>query len=138
MLTMTWDEFKSDCEKFMHLPETMDDGWEIVSSGADVGQTYLKIIKKMQADIKSLYKNEEDDFLEEDQLEFEKNAFPQNKECISVEYNVIYSISYQVPLLFFRGYLSSKFQTIYLMIKYFIHLFFRWRFDKSRGFMEAI
>lgn len=106
MLTMTWEDFKSDCENFMYLSKTFEDGWEMVSLGPDVGQTYLKIIKKVEANVTSPW-NEEEDSLEE-HFDFE-NSGPIQPKIITVEYNLIYSQSYQVPMLFFRGFLSSKF-----------------------------
>lgn len=109
MLTMTWEEFQNDCKNFIHLSETFEDRWELVSVSSDVGQTYLKITEKVEEDMKNTYSGDksEEQVLEE-QLE-SPSSFPyQSKELITVEYHVVYSISYQVPMLFFRGYRSSK------------------------------
>lgn len=107
MLSMTWEEFQKDCGNFMHLSKTFEDGWEVMSVGSDVGQNYLKITEKVEEDINTT--NEEEESLLEEQLELLKNGTKQSKELITVEYHVVYSVSYQVPMLFFRGYRSSKY-----------------------------
>lgn len=109
MLTMTWEEFQNDCRNFIHLSETFEDRWELVSISSDVGQAYLKITEKVEEDMKNTYDGDQSEEQElEEQLESPSCFVCKTKELITVEYHVVYSVSYQVPMLFFRGYRSSK------------------------------
>lgn len=76
--------------------------------GSDAGQTYLKITEKVEENLEAQLDVEEDN-LQEDRFELPNECSSRSKELITVEYHVVYSVSYQVPMLFFRGYRSSEY-----------------------------
>lgn len=136
MLTMTWEEFLNDCDGLINLSNQLQDGWEIIPQGGDVGQTYLKITEKITENLQTRHDADEESFLEE-QLGPQTIGKEETKELITIEYHVIYSLSYQVPILFFRGYRSSEYiQLSHNYLKQHQYTF-RWRLDKPRGLLEA-
>jgi len=103
--TITHEEFLTSANKFIEKSNQLYDGWE---RNEFKGVTYLKLLKhrmvkshlihseKGDKDISSLPTVECTSSVEDSKLSDLTN--------ISLEYNILYSVSYRVPVLYLRGY----------------------------------
>lgn len=108
-------KFKQSCALFIENAERIGDGWEWKTlEGSDDGymskihfQTRPKILQSDQC--RNIDADDEMPLLNEDALEAHAACAHVSSDCcaetevIRFEYHVLYSISYQVPVLYFRA-----------------------------------
>ncbi|KAM7345104.1 autophagy-related 10 [Cochliomyia hominivorax] len=77
--TLTWAEFCKESLQFLEISKQLDDIWSWEHKNPEVeGQSYLRYTKKI--------------------------SHPKTQEIIQIEYHIVYSISYQVPMLYIQAY----------------------------------
>ncbi|KAH8372947.1 hypothetical protein KR009_008777 [Drosophila setifemur] len=76
---MSWIDFLSQAKQFRDLSEQLGDEWELLEKDSSEGNSFLKLSQKIKS----------------------------QGELINVEYHVVYSISYQVPMLFLQAHRSD-------------------------------
>ncbi|XP_065368400.1 ubiquitin-like-conjugating enzyme ATG10 [Calliphora vicina] len=80
--TLTWAEFSKESLEFLDISKQLDDTWSWEVKNAEVeGQSYLRYTKKL--------------------------THPLSQELIQIEYHIVYSISYQVPMLYLQAYAND-------------------------------
>ena len=111
---ISYEQFVKSCRNFIELSKKLNDGWIAYNCPNeeyyDVDDPlYLK--KKM---IKSVgIKNKIDtgrDLMEDENLEVKDESalsYQEEKELITFEYNILYSIAHSVPVLYFNAWKST-------------------------------
>ncbi|ALC42268.1 CG12821 [Drosophila busckii] len=79
LVSITWKDFLSQIKQFMDMSRQLDDSWSIYEKDMEEPNTFLQYTQKLKC----------------------KN------ELISVEYHIVYSISYQIPMLYFQAHRSD-------------------------------
>lgn len=108
MASMTWNDFLQSAHDFMKLSLVYDDSWIIVEKDSNEGNTYL--VYKQKIVIQSAEENLRDDLESREVEESEdssNNMGESTEDLFEIEYHVVYSISYQVPVLYFNGFRSD-------------------------------
>ncbi|XP_037712992.1 ubiquitin-like-conjugating enzyme ATG10 [Drosophila subpulchrella] len=77
---LSWKDFLSQAKQFLEISQQLGDSWMLVEKDSDEPNTFLKFSQKIK-DISG--------------------------ELVNVEYHVVYSISYQVPMMFFQAHRSD-------------------------------
>ncbi|XP_058813491.1 ubiquitin-like-conjugating enzyme ATG10 [Topomyia yanbarensis] len=103
--TLTEEEFVIEAQQFLNLSQQLHDGWELVKSKS--GTVYLKkqlmqplvLLKNV-----NLEEDNQDELLVDDPSYSTQTSI---SELYRFDYHVIYSISYQVPVLYFNVYKSD-------------------------------
>ncbi|EDV37802.1 uncharacterized protein Dana_GF13639 [Drosophila ananassae] len=76
---LSWNEFLSQAKQFYEISQELGDAWILQEKDSNPPNTFLKISQKI------------------------KNQ----KDLVNVEYHVVYSVSYQVPMLFLQAHRSD-------------------------------
>nr|XP_019559844.2 ubiquitin-like-conjugating enzyme ATG10 [Aedes albopictus] len=108
--TLTEQQFTDAAEQFSELSRRLDDGWELIKSecGATV---YLR--KRLKQTLNTAIgtgrsASDEDDsglLVEDPSLaDGAVNSVSKQEDVYQFEYHVVYSVSYQVPVLYFNAY----------------------------------
>ncbi|XP_017061409.1 ubiquitin-like-conjugating enzyme ATG10 [Drosophila ficusphila] len=82
---LIWKEFLSQAKQFLQISQRLGDDWILEQKDLNEPNTFLKFSQKVKSNGS-----------EGDPGEF-----------VNVEYHVVYSISYQVPMLFFQAHRSN-------------------------------
>ncbi|XP_017132844.1 ubiquitin-like-conjugating enzyme ATG10 [Drosophila elegans] len=82
---LSWKDFLSQAKQFLNISQQLDDGWTMEEKDSNEPNTFLKFEQKIK------YKSEKDNL----------------GELVNAEYHVVYSVSYQVPMLFFQTHRSD-------------------------------
>ncbi|KAH8254346.1 hypothetical protein KR032_009648 [Drosophila birchii] len=77
---MTWNEFLTQAKQFLDISQQLGDSWMLQEKNTNEPNTFLKFSQKIKS---------------------------KSGELINVEYHVVYSVSYQVPMLFFQAHRSD-------------------------------
>ncbi|SPP75569.1 ubiquitin-like-conjugating enzyme ATG10 [Drosophila guanche] len=85
MSEMTWKEFLAQAQEFLKISEQLGDCWVLYEKDASEPNTFLKYSQKIKC------KESNDGYVT----------------LINVEYHVVYSVSYQVPMLLFQAHRSD-------------------------------
>lgn len=107
--TLTEEQFRDAAEQFLERSHLIGDGWELVKSE---NGTYLT--KRLKQTLKLEEKAEtadEDEELIVDDPSLGKPT-PNDEDVYQFEYHVVYSVSYQVLVLYFNAYKSGKLSLI--------------------------
>ena len=109
MSHITYEEFVNYAHEFLHVSIECGDVWNIVES-SQYGGVYL--MRKTSISIKNIGEKTElvpicDDHLSVDEVEYSGCENSDNVETVTIEYNIVYSVSHSVPLLCFEAYKSS-------------------------------
>ncbi|XP_055837552.1 ubiquitin-like-conjugating enzyme ATG10 [Episyrphus balteatus] len=109
MCSITWCDFLKSVNEFIELSKTcQDDNWSIVEKDNNEGNTYLVYKQKINVQLDEI--GDKVDLIEDLEIEeihqdlSSKVAQKIKEELFEMEYHVVYSISYQVPVLYFKGY----------------------------------
>jgi len=102
---LTWNEFCSDISELKNASDTLDDGWLSKGDFSECGRGYLsKIVRRrIAASATAACEDLEDAFLKEDFAE-EGTAV---SEMVTFEYHLLYSLSFEVPVLYFNAWHSN-------------------------------
>jgi ubiquitin-like-conjugating enzyme ATG10 len=104
--TLTWSEFLDEVTEIEKASNELNDGWTIqgkVGEPADPGSIYLRKVTSLS--LKGFVSATCVDF-EENLLEQEDVAERRSeviREVASLEYHLLYSLSYQVPIIYFNA-----------------------------------
>lgn len=107
MSSMKWNDFLKSANDFLEISKSLNDNWNLVEKDNDEGNTYLVYKQKINV---SLLPHDEKLSNELEELEIEipneesSRTFVNTEELLEIEYHVVYSISYQVPVLYFKGF----------------------------------
>ncbi|EDW89248.1 ubiquitin-like-conjugating enzyme ATG10 [Drosophila yakuba] len=82
---LSWKDFLSQAKQFLEISQKLDDNWVLEQKDSSEPNIYLKCSQKIKCQ------------------SGKNNAV----ELFSVEYHVVYSVSYQVPMLFFQAHRSD-------------------------------
>ncbi|XP_030379140.1 ubiquitin-like-conjugating enzyme ATG10 [Scaptodrosophila lebanonensis] len=82
--TLSWTDFLSEAREFLHLSEQLGDGWTLCEKDGNEPNTFLSCKRKVRSKDNGTLST-----------------------LISVEYHVVFSVSYQVPMLFFQAHRSD-------------------------------
>ncbi|KAH8407578.1 hypothetical protein KR222_007449 [Zaprionus bogoriensis] len=82
MSILTWPEFVRQAEEFMEMSRALDDSWELYKKDEEEPNSFLKYAQKIKCQAAGM-------------------------ELINVEYHIVYSVSYQVPVLYFQAHRSD-------------------------------
>lgn len=129
--TLTWEQFLKEAVEFKNISDRLGDTWILYKK-----VLFMKFYTSIQIKLKVLYimQNEQEgnayliyeqkivntvdqtnsiDPLEEtdDCIEYEIAAMPSSNDLLKIEYHIVYSISYQVPVLYFRAYRNGWYHT---------------------------
>lgn len=98
---LLYSEFIEQAKEFIELSNKFGDSWKLESNSnnKECG-TYLLYNQKISTNFVSLTEETTSD----KQNEIENQS---NTEIINIQYHIIYSLSYQVPILFFKAYFSN-------------------------------
>ncbi|XP_020818131.1 ubiquitin-like-conjugating enzyme ATG10 [Drosophila serrata] len=77
---MSWNEFLSQAKQFLDISHQLGDSWMLQEKDMNEPNTFLKFSQKIKS---------------------------KSGELINVDYHVVYSVSYQVPMLFFQAHRSD-------------------------------
>ena len=91
---ISYDQFSKDVVEFLKISKDINDNWQLF----DGEQMYL--VKKLRKNV--CLNDEFSDFEECDELRDLASVGPDMLDHLLFEFHVIYSISYQVPLLYFN------------------------------------
>ncbi|CAN7942827.1 unnamed protein product, partial [Ixodes hexagonus] len=103
---LEWAEFQRCCREIEALSMTLNDGWRFNVQQDEPGHSYLEKRSVMKA--RSRHPNDvpkEDHHVADFGLKEgpdSKSVVEDNQEALSCVYNVVYSISYGVPVLYFN------------------------------------
>ena len=102
--TITQDEFLHSAENFIQKSDKLYDGWSLSECK---GEKYLKLVtqKRVQDDENNQYEPH-DKNQQSDNETAQTNKSKVLQSVMFLEYHVIYSVSYSVPVLYLRGYNS--------------------------------
>ena len=104
-LTITQEEFSASMKKFIDKSKSLYDGWEIAEL-QDV--KYIKLLKQIVVKTNLIHSGKNDKDI--DCSETLSHNSPNENDIVSeltnitLEYNIIYSVSYCVPVLYLRGF----------------------------------
>nr|XP_014095132.1 ubiquitin-like-conjugating enzyme ATG10 [Bactrocera oleae]XP_036213727.1 ubiquitin-like-conjugating enzyme ATG10 [Bactrocera oleae] len=103
IVTLSWEEFLQEATEFQKISERLDDTWTLYKKDEQEGNAYLIYEQKT---INTVDEKSGIDALKEttDCIENETAALPPSNDLLKIEYHIVYSISYQVPVLYFRIY----------------------------------
>ncbi|KAH8284655.1 hypothetical protein KR018_010443 [Drosophila ironensis] len=76
---LSWKDFLSQAKQFHEISERLSDGWSLEEKDPNEPNTFLKLSQKIKS----------------------------QEGLLNVEYHVVYSVSYQVPMLFFQAHRSD-------------------------------
>ncbi|XP_032292209.1 ubiquitin-like-conjugating enzyme ATG10 isoform X1 [Drosophila virilis] len=79
--TLTWPEFLSQAKQFLDISQQLNDSWQLYKKDDEEPNSFLKYTQKIKCKA--------------------------NDELINVEYHIVYSVSYQVPMLYFQAHRSD-------------------------------
>ena len=108
--TLTEQQFTDAAEQFSELSRRLDDGWELIKpeSGATV---YLRKRLKQTLNTaigtgRSASDDDDSELLVEDPslADGVVNPVSKQEDVYQFEYHVVYSVSYQVPVMYFNAY----------------------------------
>ncbi|XP_018795693.1 PREDICTED: ubiquitin-like-conjugating enzyme ATG10 [Bactrocera latifrons] len=103
IVTLNWEQFLQEATEFQKISERLNASWTLYRKDEQEGNAYLIYEQKIMntVDQKSCT-----DVLEDTNcyIEGETAAVPPSNDLLKIEYHVVYSISYQVPVLYFRIY----------------------------------
>ncbi|XP_016929469.2 ubiquitin-like-conjugating enzyme ATG10 [Drosophila suzukii] len=77
---LSWKDFLSQAKQFLEISQQLGESWMLVEKDSDEPNTFLKFSQKIKDN---------------------------SGEFVNVEYHVVYSISYQVPMMFFQAHRSD-------------------------------
>ncbi|XP_013098082.2 ubiquitin-like-conjugating enzyme ATG10 [Stomoxys calcitrans] len=78
---LTWPEFCKESKEFILLSEKLDDTWSWEEKNSNIGQSYLKYQQKISVST--------------------------TNDLLQIEYHIVYSVSYQVPIMYFQAHYSD-------------------------------
>ncbi|XP_061401768.1 ubiquitin-like-conjugating enzyme ATG10 [Musca vetustissima] len=81
MAYLTWSEFCKESQEFLEMSKKLNDTWSWEEKNSNEGQSYLKYKQKI--------------------------SDPLSQDLIQLEYHIVYSISYQVPIMYFQAHYSD-------------------------------
>lgn len=101
--TLTWEQFLKEAVEFKNISDRLGDTWILYKKNEQEGNAYLIYEQKI---VNTVDQTNSIDPLEEtdDCIEYEIAAMPSSNDLLKIEYHIVYSISYQVPVLYFRAY----------------------------------
>ncbi|KAH8258114.1 hypothetical protein KR038_005964 [Drosophila bunnanda] len=77
---MSWNDFLRQAKQFLDISQRLGDSWMLQEKDSNEPNAFLKFSQKIKS---------------------------KSGELINVEYHVVYSVSYQVPMLFFQAHRSD-------------------------------
>lgn len=102
---LDWTEFQRCCTEIEALSVTLNDGWRFVVQQDEPGCSYLEKRSVIKAQSRHPRDTSSDDhhadFTLKEELDLE-TCVEDNEEALSCVYNIVYSISYSVPVLYFN------------------------------------
>ncbi|XP_050326213.1 ubiquitin-like-conjugating enzyme ATG10 [Bactrocera neohumeralis] len=103
IVTLNWEEFLQEATEFQKISERLNDSWTLYKKDEQEGNAYLIYEQKI---INTVDQKSCTDVLDDttDCMEDETAATPASNDLLKIEYHIVYSISYQVPALYFRIY----------------------------------
>ncbi|XP_055379623.1 ubiquitin-like-conjugating enzyme ATG10 [Condylostylus longicornis] len=104
--TFTWKEFLESARSFIDISEKLGDTWKLIEKSFEEGSSYLTYEQKIKCKFDVPVDQSFENFVENIENEDEA-SLAHNDELIRIEYHVVYSISYQIPILYFRAYKSD-------------------------------
>ncbi|CAD7014734.1 ubiquitin-like-conjugating enzyme ATG10 [Ceratitis capitata] len=105
-VNMSWEEFLQEAEEFKNISDRLGDSWTLCKKGDDACNTYLVYEQKILSTVD--LKPTSDPFEESKYCTEDITAASgPNNDLLKTEYHVIYSLPYQVPVLYFRLYRSD-------------------------------
>ncbi|XP_021695105.1 ubiquitin-like-conjugating enzyme ATG10 [Aedes aegypti] len=101
--TLTEEQFRDAAERFLERSHRIGDDWELVKSenGTYLTKRLKQTLKKEKAETAG-----EDEELIVDDPSLGRPT-PSDEDVYQFEYHVVYSVSYQVPVLYFNAYKSD-------------------------------
>ncbi|XP_016990522.1 ubiquitin-like-conjugating enzyme ATG10 [Drosophila rhopaloa] len=82
---LSWKDFMSQAKQFLKISQQLGDSWMLEEKDSNEPNTFLKFNQKMKCQSEEGY----------------------SEGLVNVEYHVVYSVSYQVPMLFFQAHRSD-------------------------------
>ncbi|EDW74531.2 uncharacterized protein Dwil_GK21969 [Drosophila willistoni] len=79
MASLTWQEFLTQSRQFLRMSQHLNDKWELYEKNQEEPNIFLKFSQKVRS----------------------------KEDLINVEYHIVYSVSYQVPMLYFQAHRSD-------------------------------
>ncbi|XP_017078590.1 ubiquitin-like-conjugating enzyme ATG10 [Drosophila eugracilis] len=76
---LSWKDFLNQAKQFYEISQNLGDSWTLEEKDSNEPNTFLKFSQKIKC----------------------------KAELVSVEYHVVYSVSYQVPMMFFQAHRSD-------------------------------
>ncbi|KAL7735913.1 hypothetical protein ACLKA6_002360 [Drosophila palustris] len=81
MTTLTWPEFLGQAKQLLEISTRLGDNWILYEKDDQEANSFLKYTQKLRCGV--------------------------SDDLINVEYHIVYSISYQVPVLYFQAHRSD-------------------------------
>ncbi|XP_075169190.1 autophagy-related 10 [Haematobia irritans] len=78
---ISWSEFCKESKDFLEISNRLNDTWSWEEKNSNIGQSYLKYTQKF--------------------------SDPLTNDLINIDYHIVYSISYQVPIMYFQAFHSD-------------------------------
>ncbi|XP_017012542.2 ubiquitin-like-conjugating enzyme ATG10 [Drosophila takahashii] len=82
---LSWKDFLSQAKQFLGISQQLGDSWMLEEKNSDEPNTFLKFSQKIKC----------------------KGGKDNSEELLNVEYHVVFSVSYQVPMMFFQAHRSD-------------------------------
>ncbi|EDW01188.1 GH21294 [Drosophila grimshawi] len=79
--TLTWPEFLKEAKQFLDKSHELNDNWELVEKDDQEPNSFLRYSQKIKCKV--------------------------SNDLINIEYHIVYSVSYQVPMLYFQAHRSD-------------------------------
>lgn len=103
---LEWTEFQRCCREIEALSINLNDGWHFVVQQDEPGCSYLEkrsVIKAQSRHLKDVPSDDcpAADFGLKEELDCE-SVVENNQEALRCVYNIVYSVSYSVPVLYFN------------------------------------
>ncbi|XP_062538150.1 ubiquitin-like-conjugating enzyme ATG10 [Armigeres subalbatus] len=106
--TMTEEQFKALAERFLELSDHIGDGWELITSEGGNTVYLKKRLKQTLNCIGSSTTADRELIADDPSLALPpENSNASNSDVYQFEYHVVYSVSYQVPVLYFNAFKSD-------------------------------